>query len=398
MNWIGSPELDAVLARARKKLESNGLRVEGDVTVSASPEIPELHMLCMAITGKTRVSFETEKITFPLKEIDRWVSNPRNYGKPLLALLDDHQPLVDKRSMRESDSSDRAAGRNTIEAVLHDDRHAIRRSSLLSTRNLLGHIRSGDALRAARILAVLPADGESITEIAQRATGDTKALTDTPTRLLVLRALAAELDVPAPDTPEQRRAIWDAFGVNVDALSSSVLVLGLTSKRNDPLGRMLTAFADVGEPLVLTLAQLTRWPLMADVDDLFVCENPAVVAAAVRRPEQLSHPLVCTRGQPSLATRTLLSQTCGTVHWRGDFDWTGLRTTAAAGQWCGAKPWRMGSATYRDGLGRGETEKFKSRDRPAPSPWDPALADAMHESGSAVMEERIIDLLLPDLF
>jgi hypothetical protein len=37
------------------------------------------------------------------------------------------------------------------------------------------------------------------------------------------------------------------------------------------------------------------------------------------------------------------------------------------------------------------------RGAPAGSPWDPALATALHERGRAVMEERIIPVLLADL-
>ncbi|OPG07670.1 DUF2399 domain-containing protein [Microbispora sp. GKU 823] len=35
--------------------------------------------------------------------------------------------------------------------------------------------------------------------------------------------------------------------------------------------------------------------------------------------------------------------------------------------------------------------------RPVPTPWDPALADAMREQGSPVYEEAVADSLLADL-
>ena len=39
------------------------------------------------------------------------------------------------------------------------------------------------------------------------------------------------------------------------------------------------------------------------------------------------------------------------VHWRGDFDWTGLRTTAMAIVRYGATPWRMSADDYAAGRG-----------------------------------------------
>jgi hypothetical protein len=47
------------------------------------------------------------------------------------------------------------------------------------------------------------------------------------------------------------------------------------------------------------------------------------------------------------------------------------------------------------GLAGGESEPLKGP--PAESPWDPRLAAEMRASGRAVMEERLIPLLLADL-
>src|SRR5664279_1848135 len=110
----------------------------------------------------------------------------------------------------------------------------------------------------------------------------------------------------------------------------------------------------------------------------------------------------CAVGQPSAACARLLSKVAGTVRWRGDFDWTGLRTTAAAVAKYAAVPWRMSTADYLAAL-RGvgdadlgiETEPLKGP--PASSPWEPALAVEMAGRGRAVMEERLLGVLLGDL-
>ena len=92
-----------------------------------------------------------------------------------------------------------------------------------------------------------------------------------------------------------------------------------------------------------------------------------------------------------------MSQATGTIHWRGDFDWTGLRTTAAAVSRYGAVPWRMSTADYLIALDAplAETEALKGA--PAESPWEPELARVMAERGRAVMEERVIPELIGDL-
>jgi uncharacterized protein (TIGR02679 family) len=83
------------------------------------------------------------------------------------------------------------------------------------------------------------------------------------------------------------------------------------------------------------------------------------------------------------------------LHWRADFDWVGLRITADAVARHGARPWRMTAADYTAALSKGESTPLAGP--PAASPWDPELARAMAESGSTVMEERLLPALLSDL-
>lgn len=87
----------------------------------------------------------------------------------------------------------------------------------------------------------------------------------------------------------------------------------------------------------------------------------------------------------------------GSIRWRGDFDWTGLRTTGAAVARFGATPWLMDIETYSAALDRGESEPLKERDHRAESPWEPTLAREMALRGRAVMEERLVERLLADL-
>jgi hypothetical protein len=83
------------------------------------------------------------------------------------------------------------------------------------------------------------------------------------------------------------------------------------------------------------------------------------------------------------------------VSWRNDFDWAGLRITAAAVGRIAAQPWRMREADYTAALATGGSEPL--RGAPAPSPQEPGLAAALTEAGRSVMEERLVNDLLDDL-
>jgi uncharacterized protein (TIGR02679 family) len=135
-------------------------------------------------------------------------------------------------------------------------------------------------------------------------------------------------------------------------------------------------------------------PVTLDLDGLRVCENPAVLRAAAADLGSRCQPLVCTEGIPSAACHRLLSQ-ASVLYWRADFDWTGLRVVGAAIERYGAVPWRMSAGDYLDAAAAGESETLKGP--PVASPWDARLANEMRASGRAVMEERLIPLLLRDL-
>ena len=91
-------------------------------------------------------------------------------------------------------------------------------------------------------------------------------------------------------------------------------------------------------------------PVMPLAIDLYVCENAAVLRAAAGQLGADSAALVCAEGEPSVACFRLLQAavTTGTrIHWHSDFDWPGVRATAAAIRRLGAAPWLMGADDYR---------------------------------------------------
>jgi hypothetical protein len=203
--------------------------------------------------------------------------------------------------------------------------------------------------QATAVLERLPAGADEpavlLPALAEAVTGDTRALDSTPLAGLVLRALALREAVPAPAGREAERALWTAAGVVTDDLASQVLVLNVRAV-GDGLGEWLTGAAEA-EPSVACYRLL----------------------------------------QAAVATGTR-------IHWHSDFDWPGLRTTAAAIRRLGAAPWLMGADDYRGALAA-SSEPLKGPT--AESPWDRRLADLMQASGRAVTEERQLATLLAEL-
>ncbi len=60
----------------------------------------------------------------------------------------------------------------------------------------------------------------------------------------------------------------------------------------------------------------------------------------------------------------------------------------------GAAPWRMAAADY---LAAVRADSLALAGTPHPTPWDPALADAMAATGKVVYEESVTETLITDL-
>ncbi|MFI6576387.1 TIGR02679 domain-containing protein [Nocardiopsis sp. NPDC050513] len=268
------------------------------------------------------------------------------------------------------------------------------------------------------ILAALPlADGRPLPALAADTTGDPHALDGTKALPgLVLRALAVLRDAPAPANAQDRRALWGAFGVDCDAHSTSVLVLGLRPEGDGPLATALRVWANAGRATPVTLDQLSAAEeLVQPAPVVHVVENPSILALAQRRLGAACPPLVCVSGWPGSAAVTLLRRLAegghgdrepsadggggrgvGTVlRYHGDFDGEGLRIAAHVMARTGALPWRMGTGDYLAALDRADGGPPPGRVTPVP--WDAELAEAIASRGVAVHEERVAEVLMADL-
>lgn len=385
----GDPGWRRLLAAARRSLERTGGQLAGSISL-AIPTEAERHVV-IGVTGVHR-SAAADRLTVRLDDLDQHLRSTHGVG--LSDLLAQSAPLRNRpgESRRESEARDglvAAASRGR-----HADSYWYRQwlDGLRRDGTLTRAVRSGlPFVQALQVLDALPTAEEPMPAFAERVLGDTKALREGVIRGLVLRAIAAWQLLPPPDGSEQERSLWESVGVVPDDLASQVLVLNLPG-RGGLLGPWLTQAATVGMPVRVHLYQLRQEPLEITVDELFVCENPAVVRACAGRG---TAPLVCTEGVPSAAVHALLRAAPGAVlHWRSDFDWAGARITGnALRRYANARPWRMAAADYLPHAGAG----IALAGPPVPTPWDPSLSEAMVDNGRAVMEERLLDPLLGDL-
>ncbi|MEU4243572.1 TIGR02679 family protein [Actinoplanes sp. NPDC026619] len=380
------PGWQRLLVAARRSLERTGGSLTGSVSLAAPDDAERL--VVIGVTGVHRLA-GTGRVTVRLAELDEHLRAAYGTG-----LADTVGPYRDRPAERNRD----AVGRDAVLALAADSRHTGRPwfeewlETLRRDGSLTRIVRAGlpwpDVIT---VLDALPAPDEPMPVFAERVLGDTKALTDGPVRGLVLRALAGWHDLPVPVRAEQERALWELAGVVPDDLASQVLVLNLPAT-GGLVAEWLSSAAAAHVPFRVTLHQLRLATLTVMAPEIFVCENPAVLRAAAGGP---TAPLVCTEGVPSAAVHALLATApSGTViRWRNDFDWTGIRLTGGAlRRYPAAAPWRMSARDYAAAPGG-----VPLSGPAAATAWDPALAESMSARGHAVMEERLLDLLLADL-
>jgi uncharacterized protein (TIGR02679 family) len=374
-------------------LERSGGSLEATVSLAHPTEAERL--LVIGITGVHR-SAGVARIAVRLRDVDAFLRQALGRSLPDAIAEVDGRPLRDLPAQRLEMEQAVAAALAVASASVHSDQPWFRRwlDDARSDGLLTRFARSGaDFGRVVRVLDALPATEEPMPVFTERVLGDTKALLDSSVRGLVLRALARRAGVDPPAGAEDERTLWESVGVVPDDLASQALVLNLPAG-GGLVGEWLTSAASAGVPLRLTLHQLRQVPLSVSVPDIFVTENPAVLRAATAL-GAAAPPVVCTEGIPSAALHRLLSYADRSrIWWRNDFDWPGVRMTAAGlARYPNARPWRMSAADYLSAVGPAPA----LRGAPAPTLWDPELAVEMARMGRPVMEERLIGVLLGDL-
>jgi uncharacterized protein (TIGR02679 family) len=217
----------------------------------------------------------------------------------------------------------------------------------------------------AQVVADLPVGGpaERLAVLAARCLGDahgldrSRVLGRALARFLALRAVVAAGGTVLSNDPiatqEGWRDAWASAGIACDSVSARVLVLNLPLVGAAPAVALCAATP--GEPVWLSLRALAGGVSLARPEDVFVCENPAIVEAAADRWGARCAPLICLFGRPDAAGLALLTHLSpvARLHIRADGDPTGWSiVTALLSSLPGAVPWRMptGLTAYEEEL------------------------------------------------
>lgn len=403
---LGGPEYAQVLAAARAAVEARG---EAARTVTLDGLDGRARAALAGLLGAVRLA--DGAVSLDLVQLDRALRDSAAAVGLREALAALGGPLRDARGERRGrrEAAERMwAGARA--AAAHEDRpeivgwlEGLRRSGLLARAARLAGRPPEELLDAAiRVALALPARGELLAVFAARHAGDPHALdAGRPLGGLVLRAAAAVAGAPElPAGSAGRRHLWRAVGIDCDALSADVLVLGLRPEGGALAARQLRECAAEGEPRRLTLREVSHASLVVrNGTAVHVCENPAVVEAAAEALGPRSAPLVCVEGVPTTAALTLLRSLAtggARVRLHADLDWAGLRIAGQLAAETGGSPWRMSAADYRAGVAA-SPHGPPLGGRRAAAGWDPALVPAMLECGRAVLEEQVLAVLLGDL-
>lgn len=388
--------------RVRRALERSGHVVGEKSIVLASPSDDERRAIS-GLLGRPRSSTRSLKVR--LADLDRELrAGPTGLG------------LVQIAEQLGGPLRDRVAETKRAEMAAREALEAARMSKLVmqpwfaewlerlsrdgTLTRLVGTGEAHLVPVASQVLERLPAEGMALAVLAGEVVGDTKALDAGTLATLVTRALAVQARRPKPKRAEERRDLWEAFGVVVDDLASQVLVLNLPALPTSPLGEWLASAARDGTPCRITLQQLTRYALAFLTAQVWSCENPAVLRTAALRLGRACPPLICSEGQPSVAYTRLMRLLDGsgcTIAHHADFDWSGVQMTGRLIDQ-GGRPWRMSSVSLREALKIVDPQTLQPlKGRPEPTPWDPALQSLMSSTGRVVFEEMVVDGLMADL-
>ena len=399
---------DVVAAR----LQRNGLRPQGIVRLDGLDRDER-----RALAGLLGRPVTATGARIDLADLDDRLRSVRD-GRGLVEVIESMRgPLVDRVAARAAASERRAAlWAGARDALVH---HGL--ADQQWSEGWLQDIRAAGTLarvdpdrartsvvKAVKVLAALPiVEGSDRrlgrTELANRVTGNSHGLDDgRMVASLVLRGVAQLTRIALPEGAAGRRALWETAGVLSDEISTTVLTLGLHPTGADPLAAGIRVRSDANCETHLTLRDLRRVNTWVEADtDVFVCENPRVVEAAMDAGAR--QPMVCTAGNPRVVVNLLLEQLVANearLHYRGDFDWPGISIANRVIKEHGALPWRMNAQDYEDAIARSKAvidDLLVLDGRPVDAVWDGDLTPLMVRTGRAVHEESLLDVLVADL-
>lgn len=401
---LGGPEYRRLFVVTRQRLEQHG---DGAKSLTLNGLLPAEQAALASLLGLARLP--GGKLRLSLERLDQALRASRLAVGLREVLIHLGGPLIDRRAVRAA--ADQREGAMWAAAEAHPALHRhpqlgvwlaeLRARGLLRRAATATGRRQEDLLRSAlALVARLPADGVLLQVLASEVTGDAHALDrGQPLRSLFTRAVSLLCEMEsAPTSAGEQRQLLARVGVLCDPLSCDVLVLGLRPCGSQLLAKHLRDWAEVGEPRRLTLRELVGAEVrLLPGTEVFVCENPGIVAAAADRLGSRCAPLLCTDGVPSTAVLRLIEQLrAERIHVHSDFDWAGLRIANQLCRYPGAVPWRMSTSDYLATLPKSK-EEVSLKGHPVPASWDASLQASMQRAGRALFEELVMEELLSEL-
>lgn len=400
---LGGPALESLRLRLRRRFEQRRLDTQPDV-LRIGKLTPAEHAALAGLLGRPQRF--TSSLSVDLRVIDTALRDAGLADSLRGALEELDGPLVHLPTAR---AEAQARWQDVVNGCTHPGLvERLRESPTLGLLKRLATRRPERAHELCRsveaVLRRLPAQGITRAQLAAEVLGDAHALdAGRPVSTLVLsvcRRNSADAERSAAEDQglriERSREVWASVGVLVNELANPALFLNVPTLDTPSYGQVL------GEPAYASLRSLARSPPKWDVRDreVFVCENPNLLAIAAAALGERCAPLVCTNGMPAAAQRTLLQQLAGAaarLRYHGDFDWPGITIANYAIREYGARPWRFARADYEAAVEQSPAIEHPLKGTEVVASWDLELAPCMRARRIAIAEEAVAGSLLEDL-
>jgi uncharacterized protein (TIGR02679 family) len=402
---LGTPELEWVLHRARRRME-RGQPLDATVTQSTATAA-QRDAVAQLLGRRLRVA---RGLSVALGEIDALLRRAGVHDGGLAgAVITLTGPVTVRADAASAQALAWAAAFAPLESAVAGRAEVADWVAHVRSTGLVKRLASGSPATGAELLAglslvvaALPCEPvQSLPAFAARVLGRAHALDDgAPLGTLAVGAARALAGLAPPEPGESasevRREAWAAVGVLCDELSSVVLTLGLAGDRSAG-GGMLAAARTAGEPVWLTLRQLVRTPpVWFGIERVLIVENPSVVALAAEQLGPNCPPLVSTHGQPRAAAMVLLRSLAGAgvqLRHHGDFDWPGITIGNLLHRRLPVEPWGFDADAYRDAA-RTHRHTAQLAGAPVVASWDHELTETMAATGRQIEEELVAQDLL----
>lgn len=221
---------------------------------------------------------------------------------------------------------------------------------------------------------------------------------------LLLYALSYEHKIKYPKNAEEQMELLYTAGLIYDEVSNYTICRGIKAYIGNQLHSGWNGFANVGEPLHISLWNISRIDRVSCVKNrVYVFENPTVFSEIAGLLEDRPCSMVCSAGNIMVATLLLLDkivQEGSLIYYGGDFDPEGLIIADKLKKRYGEKLilWHFNPEEYNDIQSKIEISdtRLKKLDSIA-SQELLEMAEIIRQSGCGAYQELLVDDYMKDI-